>query len=360
MYKTFNRIISIFILCIVLFTITNCSDSSDTIVNTNITVVFIPKVTGNAFFEAANDGAQVYAERNSFNVSYQGSSVADVSNQIEIIQQAIEDKVDAICISSLDATALDADLKNAIKAGIKVVTWDSDVSGDARSIMVSQGTPEQLGQMLVDMSVKSLIERGIDPVSDSVKYVWHYSQSSVADQNSWYAAGEEYIKTNYPNWINVDSDNYYSNQDPELAIQVGEQILADHPDIDLIICNDSTALPGQAQALKNNGVTASDVTVTGFASPNSMREYCKEGIIARWGLWDCQVQGALGCYLAKYLAEGNEVKVGDRINVPEIGVVEVMPNTVLDPNAYTASNSGVVLLPHRTEFTIQNVDDYNF
>ena len=354
-----NRFIVI-ILCVVFFTLISCSDSMEKTEKSDITVVFIPKLTGNAFFEAANKGAQEYAERNGFKVIYSGNPVADTAFQIEIIQKAVTDNVDAICISSLDATALDTELKKAIQAGIKVVTWDSDVSGDARSLMISQGTPEQLGQMLVDMGIKSLVERGIDPASQPIKYAWHYSQASVADQNSWYMAGENYIKTNYPNWINAAPDNYYSNQSSELAVTTGEQILADHPDIDLIICNDSTALPGQAQALKNLGLTSADVTVTGFSSPNSIREYCKNGIISRWGLWDCQIQGALGCYMAKYLAEGNKIEIGNRIVVPEIGVVEIMPNTVLDPNAYTSDNSGVVLLPARTEFTAQNVDKFDF
>ena len=68
----------------------------------------------------------------------------------------------------------------------------------------------------------------------------------------------------------------------------------------------------------------------------------------------------MGCFMAYYLASGNTIKVGDSVDVPEIGVVEVMPNTVLDQAAYTSPHSGVVLLPNRTEFTIQNVDQYNF
>lgn len=266
----------------------------------------------------------------------------------------------AICISSLDAVALDDVLKQAMAAGIEVVTWDSDVSGDARTVMVSQGTPEQLGQMLVEMGAKSLAERGKNPTGDVIRYVWHYSQASVTDQNSWRAAGEEYIRETYPNWRNVAADNYYSEQNAEKAVAVGETILTGHADIDLIICNDSTALPGQAQAAQNLGLSARDVTITGFASPNAMRDYCRAGIVTRWGLWDCQIQGALSCYLAYYLAAGNELQVGDRINIPDIGIVEVMPNTVLDPGAYTAGDSGVVLLPNRTEFTADNMDDYNF
>lgn len=328
--------------------------------NGEITVVFIPKLSGNAFFESANVGAQEYAKKVGYNVKYDGNPEASVANQVTIINNAVQQGANAICVSSVDATGLDSALKDAKKAGVKVVTWDSDVSGDARTVMVSQGTPEQLGQMLIDMGVDSLKERGKDPTQDAINYVWHYSQATVADQNSWQVAGEDYIKENYPNWVNVAPNNYYSEQDAEKAISVGESILSAHKDIDLIICNDSTALPGQLQAAQNMGLTKEDVTITGFTSPNSIKDYCKADLISRWGLWDCKIQGALGTYMAYYLASGKAIKVGDVIDVPEIGKVEVMPNTVLDPNAYTAEDSGVVLLPERAVFTIDNVDQYNF
>jgi AI-2 transport system substrate-binding protein len=329
-------------------------------VKNEITIVFIPKITGNAFFESANAGVQAYAARHGFKVEYRGSPRAVVSEQIAVVEDAVARKVDGICISSLDAKALDDVLKKAMAAGIKVVTWDSDVSGDARMLMVSQGTPAQLGRMLVEMGAKSLNGRGINPGRDKVNYVWHYSQASVTDQNSWQAAGEKYIRATYPKWNNVNPRNYYSMQDAEKALEVGTAILTGHPDIDLIICNDSTSLPGQAQAAWNLGLNSREVSITGFASPNPMRTYVKEGILERWGLWDCRIQGALGCYLAYYLASGKQVKVGERLDIPEIGTIEVMPNTVLDPRAYSSGNSGVVLLPQRTEFTIENVDEYDF
>ncbi|MDR1397606.1 MAG: substrate-binding domain-containing protein [Desulfarculales bacterium] len=352
------------VVCVLAVITTGCeqSDSKPTPVGSDrrITVIFVPKITGNAFFDSANDGVQGYAAKYGFEVEYRGSPQALIANQIAILKEAVAQKADAVCVSSLDATALDKTMKDAMAAGLKVVTWDSDVSGDARTIMVSQGTPEQLGRMLVEMGAKSLSNRGVNPSRDVIKYAWHYSQASVTDQNSWNVAGEKYIRATYPKWVNVAPENYYSQQDAAVAIEMGEAVLTQHPDIDLIICNDSTSLPGQAQAARNLELTAKDVTITGFASPNAMREYCKAGIIERWGLWDCQVQGSLGCYIAYYLALGNKLKVGDRVDIPDIGIVEVMPNTVLDPRAYTAQNSGVILLPNRTEFTINNVDNYDF
>ena len=214
--------------------------------------------------------------------------------------------------------------------------------------------------MLVKMSVDALEKRGKDPKKDTIKYAWHYSSSTVQDQNSWQKVGEEYIKKNYPNWVNVNESNYYSNQDAQQALNVGQSILAAHKDIDLIICNDSTALPGQLQAVQNAKLTKKDITVTGFSTPNSIKKYAKDDIIEEWGLWDVKVQGALAVYLANYLASGNQVKVGDKINVPGIGEVEVQNNSILDKNYKDTPDSGVVLLPERTIFTKENMDKYDF
>lgn len=326
-----------------------------------LTVAFIPKLTGNAFFESANNGAQEYSKEWGFTVDYQGSANAAVADQVNVINNAVASGVDAICVSSVDATGLDSALTEAKDAGVTVVTWDSDVSDTARTLMVSQGTPDLLGKMLVDMGADSLTNRGKDVKADTIKYCWHYSQATVADQNSWQVAGEAYIKENFPNWENVAPDNYYSEQDAEKAVSIGASILEAHSDIDLIICNDSTALPGQCKAAQNKGLTKNDVTITGFASPMSIKDYCEADVIEQWGLWDCGVQGAMGCYLTAYLAAGNTVKVGDKINIPEIGEVEVMPNDCLVEGAETApENNGVVLMPERLIFNKDNVADYDF
>lgn len=326
-----------------------------------MTVAFIPKLTGNAFFEVANTGAQQYAKNWGMTVEYMGDATASVAAQVAVINQAVATGVDAICISTVDAAGVSDALKAAKDAGIVVCTWDSDAAASDRALMVSQGTPEVLGKMLVDMSVAGLKDRGIDPEKDAVKYCWHYSQATVTDQNSWQVAGEAIIKEKYPNWTNVQPDNYYSEQDAEKSITVGEAVLSAHPDVDLIICNDSTALPGQLQAAENKGLTKNDVTITGFATPNAIKEYCNNGTLYNWGLWDCGIQGAMGCYVAAYIAAGNEVKVGDVIDIPDIGSCEVLPNNCLNPDDATAdTNNGVVLLPEDVVFTAENMNNYDF
>lgn len=362
MQVKFKKLLPLMLVSLSLVFLVGCggNKSSKSGNKNNANVTFIPKLTGNSYFTAGNQGAQKIAKKEGFKVKYDGDSTASVANQVRVINNAVQQGQAAISIAAVDPTGLDTALKNAMKKGVAVTTWDSDVSPDARTLMVTQGTPQQLGKMLVQMGVNGLKERGKDPKNDPIKYVWHYSQATVADQNSWQHWGENYIKKNYPKWQNVNKSNYYSNQDAQKAIDVGAAILSAHKDIDLIICNDSTALPGTLQAAQNAKLTKKEVTITGFANPNSIKQYAKKDIIYNWGLWDVQDQGSIAVYLAHYIAQGHKIKVGETIKVPSIGKIKVQNNSVLDSKAKDYPNHGVVVMPKRVIFTKNNMNDYDF
>ncbi|MCK9444084.1 MAG: autoinducer 2 ABC transporter substrate-binding protein LsrB [Tissierellaceae bacterium] len=318
----------------------------------DVKVVFIPKLTGNMFFESANDGAQEIAKKVGFEVKYDGSPEASVANQVQIINSAVNQGADAISISSLSPDGLNQALKNAMDKGVKVVTWDSDVDPEYRSVYINQGTPELLGAMLVDMAASQMTDEQLE----NAKFAFFYSSPTVTDQNAWVEYAKEYIAEKHPGWELVTTQ--YGEQDAQKSLQVGQSILQTYPDIDAVLCPDSTALPGMAQAAKNLD-KAQDVIITGFATPSSMRDFVKDGTINQFGLWDVNVQGALGAYVAYWLALGNELKVGDTIDVPDIGQVKVEPNSIQGYD-YDAEDSGIILLPERVVFTIDNIDDFSF
>lgn len=317
-------------------------------------VALILRGADDPFHAAAKEGAKRYAEQWGIKLR-----CADDLGQLAAVQQAIDQGVDAICISAESTEALEEKLKEARDAGICVSTWDSDVSPDARTLTVAQGSASVLGTMLVEMGVTSLRERDID-VSGEVLYAWHFGVEDSAEEAAWYAAAKDHIRANYPEWVEVD-EPYRSDQEEGQAIAVGETLLDDYPAVDLIFCADSAALTGQCRAAQNKGMTAADVTITGFCPPSAMQPYLEAGICTRWGLWDCGMQSAMGCYLAAFLAAGNDVHVGDVVDIPRIGSVEILANSELNPELGTKSvNSGVVLLPERIVFTAENASAYHF
>ena len=89
-------------------------------------------------------------------------------------------------------------------------------------------------------------------------------------------------------------------------------------------------------------------------------------IVAERGKQQNPVTGSGGMFIGKIAHIGEDLKdrdlkVGDKIDIPNIGTVEVLANDALVAGQETAAeNNGVVLLPERVVFTAENVADYNF
>ncbi|HEY0805113.1 MAG TPA: rhamnose ABC transporter substrate-binding protein, partial [Pseudonocardiaceae bacterium] len=83
-------------------------------------------------------------------------------------------------------------------------------------------------------------------------------------------------------------------------------------------------------------------------TPNSMRQYVKDGTVVSFELWDPAKLGALASYAAIALASGQiNGGAGQHFKAGDLG-------------AFTVGAQGVVTLGPPQVFTSANIDQFNF
>ena len=130
----FKKILS-FLLCpILLFPLCACRGSGD---DGKKRITVIAKAVNSDFWHNVKNGVYSAATEYNVSVTFEGpENEEDYAAQNLMIENAVKDGVDAIVLSAIDYNKSVETVNSAVRAGVKVITIDSDLNSDMVSLFI--------------------------------------------------------------------------------------------------------------------------------------------------------------------------------------------------------------------------------
>ncbi|WP_447643661.1 rhamnose ABC transporter substrate-binding protein [Nocardioides zeae] len=301
------------------------------------TITFLPKNLGNPYFDASSTGGEDAVKAFGGTFEEVGPTNATPDAQVPFINTAAQQGVGALVISANDPTALGDALEEARDAGVKVVTFDSDVDPEYRDLFVNQATAEGIAEAQVDLVAEQIGGEGEVAILSAA--------ANATNQNAWIEMMEEYAASEYPDIDIVET--VYGDDDDQTSFDKTAALLQSHPDLKGIISPTTVGIAAAARYLSTSQYKG-QVALTGLGTPNQMREYLEDGTVTAFALWNPEELGYLAAYAAHALVEGDITgEEGDTFEAGDLG-------------EYTVGADGEVVLGEPTVFTVDNVGDFDF
>ncbi len=235
-------------------------------------IALVMKTLNNPFFISMQKGAEEAAERLGVNLIVQAAErEVDVEKQMQIIENLIQTRVDAICVAPSGSKEIIPAIAKANEAGIPVLVVDTRVDAQAAKeagiqIATFIGSDNYeggriAGEYLVQLfngKAKVAILEGI-PGHETGDARLRGFLYAIKDE-----PGIEVVASQPANWERDQGFNVFQN------------ILQAHPDVQaLFACNDMMAL-GAVEAIAAAGKTG-EIVVIGFDAVEDARKAIAEG-----------------------------------------------------------------------------------
>jgi rhamnose transport system substrate-binding protein len=303
-----------------------------------VTVGFLPKLDTDPYFQVAKIGAEEAQKEIGGTLIQQAPSQASAEAQIEFINNLVSQKVAVIAISGNDANAVAPALKRAVKQGVRVISYDSDVAKDARSLFINQAKGDSLAEMMLESMAQLIGGEG--------EFAILSSMPTATNQNAWidFMKGKLQSESKYAKMKLVQVA--YGEESEQINQQQALALVQAFPNLKGIIVPAGIGLPAAARALEQANMIGK-VKLTGLAPATLIKKYIESGASQDiW--WNVQDLGYLTYYAAQNLAQCKvSGKAGETFKAGRLG-------------EYTVGVDGEVVLGPAKIVTPKNVEEFKF
>jgi rhamnose transport system substrate-binding protein len=296
------------------------------------TIALLVKNLGNGFFDAANKGAEEAAkELGDVKIIYTGPTQATPEGQIDIINQLVAQKVNAIAVSANDADALVPALKKAMERGVTVISFDSGVSKDGRQMNLLASATDLIGDQCLKMASDLLNGQKGDVAILS-------ATSTATNHNAWIDVMKKDVGK-FPN-VNLTSV-VYGDDKQDKSYTEAKGLIDSNPNLKVIIAPTTVGIAAAAQYVEDNKLVGK-VLVTGLGLPSEMINHVKSGAAPQFALWNPIDLGYAATTIAYNLATGKEkATAGGELSMGKLGKVKLdddLSGPMAPPFVFDAKN----------------------
>ena len=232
-------------------------------------IALVSKGFQHQFWQAVKAGAEQAAEEFDVEITFEGPDTeADVDQQIQMLQTALDKSPAAIGFAALDSQAAGPLLQQAKDAGIPVIAFDSGVESD---IPLTTAATDNLAAAAE--AAKHLAEA-----------VGHEGKVALVVHDQTSVTGQErrdgfvdYMTENEPNIEIVDVQ--YGGGDQAKSADLAKAIIAANPDLKGIYGSNEGSAIGVVQAVKELGIDPAQLAVVGFDSGKAQMDAIRDGLM---------------------------------------------------------------------------------
>jgi rhamnose transport system substrate-binding protein len=307
-----------------------------------VSIVYIPKNTGNPYFDSLEKGFQDGCAKLGCTFDAQAPATADATSQIPFITAQTQRDVSVIAISPNSPDALNQVLDRARERGILVLAVNGDLVGNLQH--------RDAGILPVDFTKTGPGQ--VELLGSEIGYEGDIAILSATtdapDQNTWIAAMKDVLAHN-PKYAKMKLLTIaYGDDDPQKSTTEMEALIQKYPTLKGVISPTTVGVAAAAQVIETAG-KAKQITLTGLGTPNQMRPFIKDGTVHAIQLWSPYNEGLLTAYFAVGVKSGAIKNApGTTFEVPGLGTVTIGPDHIINTQA------------ELTTFDKSNIDKYNF
>jgi len=261
-------------------------------------IAIVPKDATNPWFVRMEVGVKKFASESGLNVYQKGPSATDATMQAQVIQDLIAQGVDAIGVVPVDPGALEPVLKQAMDAGIVVVTHEG-ASQQNTMYDIEAFNNAQYGAFIMDNLATAMGGEGT--------YTTMVGHVTNASHNEWADGGVAHQKEKYPKMQLLTAEPRVESQDnAEKAYTVAKETLKKYPELKGIMGTSSFDAPGIARAIAELGLKGK-VFTAGTGMPQANKQILMDGSVAALTLWDPADAGYAMASLCKKLLDKEQI-----------------------------------------------------